>query len=184
MYVYMYVYMYVPVHVCSFKSSHFRPGPNSIALLTGKQIFVLTVADKKLLKHKRISQVSKEIQSGACAFTVDLCCCVTHLLAITAGKLACLSLCLVVSSAMKWRKKKRTVSIKLAAKRLCEIRPCITCESFVTIQCKVLTFFKKKMATNCTFFSSLYVLQEFVGRQICVHVNEMKALFRQDSFSG
>ena len=42
-------------------------------------------------KHKHISQVSKKIQSGACAFTMDLYCCVTHLQAIMAGKLACIS---------------------------------------------------------------------------------------------
>ena len=56
-----------------------------------------------MLKHKRISQVNNKIQSGACAFTMDLYFCVTHLLAIIAGKLACLSLCLTVSSAMKWK---------------------------------------------------------------------------------
>ena len=33
------------------------PGPNFIALLTGKQIFVLTIAEM-LLKHKSISQVN------------------------------------------------------------------------------------------------------------------------------
>ena len=54
-----------------------------------------------IIKHKRISQVSKNIQSGACAFTMNLYCCVMHLLAITAGELARLSLCLTVSSAMK-----------------------------------------------------------------------------------
>ena len=74
------------------------PGPNLIALLTVQQIFVLTIAEK-LLKH--ISRVSKKIEKGVGVFTMDLYCCVTHLLAITAGKLACLSLCLTVSSAMK-----------------------------------------------------------------------------------
>ena len=62
-----------------------NPGSNFTALLTVKQIFVLTIATN-VLNHKRISQVSKNIQSGACAFTMDLYCRVTHLLAITAGK--------------------------------------------------------------------------------------------------
>ena len=77
-----------------------NPGSNFIVLLTVKQIFVLTIVTN-LLNHNRISQVSKNIQSGACAFTMDLYCRVTHFLAITAGKLACLSLCLTVSRAMK-----------------------------------------------------------------------------------
>ena len=61
------------------------------ALLTGKQ---------KLLKHKRISQVSKKIESGMCAF-IDLHCCVTHLLALTAGNLMCLSACLINNGTVK-----------------------------------------------------------------------------------
>ena len=39
-------------------------GPGPWALLTGKQIFVLTTAEKLALKHKRISRVSKKIQSS------------------------------------------------------------------------------------------------------------------------
>ena len=89
-------------------------------LHTGKQIFVLTIAEQNLLKHRCISQLSKKIQRDECAFTMDLYCCVTHLLAITAGKLACLSLCLTVSSAMKWKTYSKQ---KLAAKRLHETGP-------------------------------------------------------------
>ena len=48
-------------------------------------------------------QVSNTIHSGACAFTMDLYCCITHLLAITAGELACLSMQAKVISVMKWK---------------------------------------------------------------------------------
>ena len=55
-----------------------------------KQIFI-----------SKLERFAKKIQSSACAFTMDLYCCITHLLAIMAGKLACISVCLMVSSAMK-----------------------------------------------------------------------------------
>ena len=70
-----------------------------------------------------ISQVrpSKKTEIGVWALTIDLYCCVTHfLLAITAGKLACLSQCL--TRQVLWNKK-CTVSKISAAKQLYEIGP-------------------------------------------------------------
>ena len=86
------------------KHSVTNHGLNFIALLTSKHIFVLTIAEQFA---KSISVFhglfSKKIESGACAFTVDLYCCVSHFaIAITAGKLACLSLCLIRLATALW----------------------------------------------------------------------------------
>ena len=70
-------------------------GPNFIALLNGKQFFVLTVADNFAQRVcERILQVSRTIGRPYCAFTMDLHCDVICLRAVSTGRLACLFVCL------------------------------------------------------------------------------------------
>ncbi len=84
---------YTKIYGCknNFSSSDncFQQGPNFIALLNGKQIFVLPEN-----KHKRISQVSKKIRQTSCASSMDLHCYVIHFHTLGTERLACLFVCL------------------------------------------------------------------------------------------
>ena len=94
-------------------------GPNFIVLLNGKQIFVLTVAEKKSLRCKRISLVSRKIRAALFrihhGFVLW-----RHLFSVVStGRLARLFVCLRLAALWNGN---CAVSITSATKQLYQIR--------------------------------------------------------------
>ena len=89
----------------------------------GIRTHILTAPEleSNALDRSTLQRLARKFRAAACAFTMDLYRCVTHLPAITAdGKLACLSPCLTVSRAMEWKTYSKQ---KPAAKWFYEIGP-------------------------------------------------------------
>ncbi len=145
-------------------------GPNFIALLNGKQIFVLAIADKFALKRKCISQVSKKVRQPSCAFIMDLHCYIIPFHTVSTGRLACLFLCFWLAALWNGN---CTVSTKLAAKQLYEIWLC-SLDWIIAFHTNDVTF-----AQNTRMSDTLATTHTITASPDCsstVHVSKCKTL--------